>query len=303
MLVLVGILALSAPTMWAQDTNIYSRVAITPETTNEFRLGMWVTERLELKKRDPHNEFWPAYSDEIGETGNNITGDKFGYVSEVRNIAKRDNLRYDYAEHVNSSAANMFVDIGGDASREIFVDVLPIEEWEESGRTFLSFFGNVFKNSIGNTEEERENTVSATPQTHNLSREWWKSNYGNGLTAIGIRPFRDKPYAYTEFDVGHIEGRPAKVSLRVYSMLFDSNMTGAPKIELRSIIPTGKRSHVVLGGSFYPTESRSNDHRPKGSIRYESVIFNHVKDVFWSVGLQSTSRGETFAMAMVSIAL
>ncbi len=277
-----------------------NKPAVSP--TNSMDLNLRIVDGITLLKHDPNMDLWPALDDMIAYKGNISGNNRLGYMNMVRLIRDQNRLGYNFTEKYNRIGTKVFIDTLGDSAREIFVAVTPIDAiGEETESRIVGFIGSVFRSSVGNTEEEDLNSISATPQATGLEQKWWLTKNDNGLLDTGWKPFRETPYVYATFGIGHINHKPALLNVRLYSMLFDRQV-GNPRFDLNMIIPCSQLSQIVIGGSLYPASMQVEDRQPRASIRYERALFKDTKSKFFSVGVQ-TGHEETLALATFSVRL
>lgn len=299
-ILLVGVVSVVlVNSLRAQDgTNlVYTFTKEVSKTNKLVIVSISAPAKIDVGMHDPNKDFWPAVSDMISKKGNQTAGDKIGYFRNLSLVRERTRLGRGFLDRQASYGQRIFENTIGDSARDIFVEMVPIDDIaKEHESRFLDFFGNLFRGSVGNTEEERREMGTSTPQSASLDKDSWLRKDGNGLLGYGVRPYRESPYIYGTFGIGHINGQPFLIDARLYSMIMDTAV-GNPKVELSTTIVCSRLSHIVIGGNMYPASLGSREHQPSGSIRYERILFDRVRTKFWSVGVES-SGSESLASLM-----
>ncbi len=235
-------------------------------------------------------KFISRWTEELIPAGSRIMYDRFGPPSIFIWIRAYDTQRYNIHEYIVSEGEDAVFSIMSAAARESAVTTLPIEEYENEGKSWVrTILSGLIHGSIGNTREEDSPAVSPVHSygtlRHIIQFEWndpkdvWNGRYG-------WRPWRDNPYLYLNNNFGHYQGRQLiRTEIRCYGYL-RPNSFGLIKTEARAIISLSKSSQLVLGGYAYPFEDKEK-YRPKCSARFEAYWRGSVL----SAGVVSTANG------------
>src|SRR5206468_750100 len=125
-----------------------------------------------------------------------VIADKFGPPSYFEWTRRFNRERYSIHDHINSVGASAMAHLVGDSMRETVVAALPLEEWKA--------FGQLLLGSIGNTAEERTETISAS--FSETEESWAQEAYRDKIIQYGVRPWSSNPYGYCRVRVGHWGG-------------------------------------------------------------------------------------------------
>lgn len=263
--------------------------------------GYWGSFKLQLLGGPDNTDgsLVKAFANAMDRRAYNIADNRLGLGSLFKNTQVALHKGGPSLDYYNNLGHGTFDSILEYSAREAVVDELPVKQWEDASASYakkaLVF---LLKGSIGNTEEEDANLVSATPQSETMNPSWWQENKDKGIRSTGIRVLRRSPYAYVSFGVGHVNHRPVIVDCRLYSMLFDHN-TGTPRLSVRTIIPLSERSNFNIGGELYPTTMTTTESRSRLSVRYERALFDRSWKTFYSVGAESSEK-EQLLSAMLT---
>jgi hypothetical protein len=205
--------------------------------------------------------------------------DRFGPPSYLDWTRRYNHERYIIHDHINSSGKTAMTHLVGDSVRETAVAILPLEEWKAFGRFVLG--------SIGNTAEERTETISAS---FSETGQFWREEVEQDkVMRYGVRPWRSDPYGYFGLRVGHwggLENLPLFVfEGRVGYKLFNSS-----KLEGSLTLPLPHRFQLVGGIATNPLQLGSHNHGPtvmSGRLEYVFTKSKHTKVMY--VGAQSSA--------------
>ncbi len=237
-------------------------------------------------ERGLNNRAWSIANNRLG---------KANYFDETRSILHNK----DMVEYYNDRGQGVFNTIFDASLREMISYELPLRQWEDASSSYLKrFAAMLLRDSIGNTEEEDLRHVSPVSQAETMDPSWWENIGKKGIRGYGVRVIRKNPYAYISFGLGHVNHRPVIVDLRMYSMVFERD-TGSPKMRASTIIPLTERSHINIGGEFYPTKVYTEEGRLRASVRYERAIFGKNWNTFYSLGAE-TRANENMLVAMIN---
>jgi len=170
-----------------QDTNSQTLIHPLPENfENSSRMSL---------------DFGNRYPEEIFRHQGVII-DRIGppsYFEQARHFGKDG---YAYHDYINSAGSHGIEQLLVDSARETAVAIItPNIGWYNLNK--------LLSGSIGNTEEERFPTVSAS---YSQAREsWWQSLTEDGSVRYGLRPWRKDPYGYVSIRVGHWNGVPLAI--------------------------------------------------------------------------------------------
>ncbi len=260
---------------------------------------------LAIEMKDPDTSVFGRYLHEL-RIADRIYYDRFGHPSRTDWLFLQDLYGYGIHESLARGGKNVVFDAILDSARETAVDVVPFEAWgqsvEEWGQTNTynpSWMARVaswtIRTSIGNTEEEDIEMVSAKTSYRSISRLKrfsWQNGDGSWKTIYGWRVWRDNPYVYLNNSIGHFKDRPLiYTSVRCYGYLRPGDF-GLIKLETQATVAISDRTQMVIGGSFCPLD----DERPDSaalSIRLERVILGGVG----SIGAATSTVGNSYRIS------
>ena len=206
--------------------------------------------------------------------------DGFGPPSYLKWTLLFNREGYSIHDQINSSGARATAHFVADSMRETAVARLPLEEWNT--------FGQLLLGTIGNTAEERSQTISAS--FSDSQRLWRQELLQTNPIRYGVRPWRRDPYAYCGVRVGHwggVENLPLFIlEGRVGYKLFSSG-----KLEGTIAFPLAHRCQLVGGIATDPLRLASHNPNPTMvSGRLEYVFSKNRSTQFMYVGVQSAAH-------------
>ena len=213
--------------------------------------------------------------------------DKFGPPSAFEWTRRFNREGYSIHDHINSLGANAMGHLVGDSVRETAVATLPIEEWKSFGRLLLG--------SIGNTAEERTETISAS--FSETEQSWRNEVEQDRIIHYGVRLWRRDPYGYFGLRVGRwggLENLPVFVlDGRVGYKAFSSG-----KLEGRLTFPLTRRLQLVGGIATDPLRmASSNPTVMSGRLEYVCNKHKHAQVMY--VGAQSGAQETLFVTGYI----
>lgn len=210
-------------------------------------------------------------------------GDRFGPLSQERWIRRENALGYGIWTKRMEKGRGAIMNMTKNAFLDTIADRVPTEEWlgNFSRSRFSQFFVRLVRGSVGNSEEQDLEYVSASPSQNSIDEtaEMLASIRTDRIWDYGVKPW----YAYVMADVGKdSDGKPLfhfdmRGAMRV-SAMDESGVARLLRIESQIIIPIYRDFTLTIGSMFYPGEitdaidENYRDYSPSGSIRLQHTI-------------------------------
>lgn len=272
-----------------------------PVTTNMAGIGNEPIPPPFALQRTPESPgFWKAYPDQLEDRGTSVGFNKLTSPSAQLDLIRQTDARgYKIREHFAHTGGKVFAQSMGDAFRETLVsEVLPIQEWTDTGDSVGRFFTGLLAGSIGNTAEEHADFISPSPTAEEgvVPKSWWRDARETGAIAWGLRL---NPYAYATIGLGHsdIDKKPFYLESRLlpFKDIADYKHIGDIKevrLEERLIIPIIDSVQLAFGYSLRPAELASGNKDYAASARIEwrpakAIVFCGVRNNAKSTLLES----------------
>ena len=192
---------------------------------------------------------------------------------------------YDYLDEVNNAGRRSCEDSFNYGLRETAVSYFPVDQYESDIQDFGAHF---FHGIIGNTAEEQQTIISATPSASSIS--WWKQARKNGYD-YGLRPFNSSPYLYGRFPLGSYQGQPwAVVSGRWYYTIRHNS----EHIEVQTTFAMPYNYSFQIGVSVDPFRIEAVNGGSSFSLRLQHVVNNTIFDSWW-IGFEQNHQSTVVA--------
>ncbi|GEM_PF-3953609 len=283
-------------------TLLYGKGGDTRTDTNTTVMPYSYTLSLAPQRTPPiHGTLLEDFTFHIGTDSS--FGNRFGRYTGLAWTRTMQKQGYGIHDEIAEVGRDVVLKTLENSAREALISHLPIDEWKDwffGSGAFGRFFENVVEGSIGNTEEENLEYVSAEPSETMINKSWWHETQDDLSLQYGVRPV----YGYVMADIGHQHARSlgrkilpiVHVDLRLKLEMPSFQRDGWTRIiktESQLVFPLPKKCQLSVGGSMYPIQlfgtshSGANRYSPSVSVRFDQLFTKNEKSVgLFSVGTQ-----------------
>lgn len=253
---------------------------------------------LDVTRKPIRESLHSAITNELQRVGSRVSSDRFATGARLRQLRQASELGYNNGEKMNSIGASLFGDIAGDTANEVAVRMLPLEDWEDFGKSvWRGFVVKFVEGSFGNTAEKDLSTISDSPTL----AEYDLTQSDEAVHHFGLR-LRREPYLYIQNGLGWAptdderRTRLFNTEVRCYSPFLTDDPTNM-RVEALVGIYIHDSVRLVAGTACHPLHFNALGSRPTAMMRLERRTPNSIVHI----GVSSNDR-ETLVSAGLHVA-